>query len=212
MEIRTLLVGDMQVNCYLLWAQKDRTLVHDPGDEAEAILHALRNNGLTVQAVVLTHGHADHMMAAQAVCTATGAPLWIGANDAPALADDRRSLCSWLYPGKTLALHADRRLREGDRLDLGSESLTVLETPGHTPGGICLLGNGVLFCGDTLFCGSMGRTDFPGGDARALRDSLRRLAALPESTAVYPGHGPATTIARERRCNPYLSENRQEDN
>ena len=134
------------------------------------------------------------------------APLWVGAGDADTIADPRRNLSGY-FPGITpLTLTPDRLLQEGDTLSLGTETLTVLETPGHTPGCLCLYGDGVLLAGDTLFAGSIGRLDFPGGDAEAMKCSLVRLMSLPEDTKVLSGHGPATTIGREMRTNPYITE------
>ncbi|MBQ8684366.1 MAG: MBL fold metallo-hydrolase [Clostridia bacterium] len=204
MTIVVLSLGDLETNCYVVWDDPDRALVIDPADDPDSILTVIRSKGLTVQAVLLTHVHFDHMLAAEAVCQATGAPLWAGAGDEPALGDPGRNLSTWLPGGQAVTLTADRLLREGDRLSMGGQTLTVWETPGHTPGCICLVGDGVLFSGDTLFCGSIGRIDFPGGDVTAMRASLSRLCALPDETAVYSGHGPATTIGREKMSNPYL--------
>lgn len=203
MEHRVLCVGELQTDCYLIWSDPARAIVLDPGDEAERILRQIRDNGLTVQAVVLTHAHADHMLAAEAVCAATGAPLWLAAAENAALDDPRRNLTQFLFPGRALwqngAPTPGRLLDEGDTIDLGGETLTVWITPGHTPGCLCLIGGGLLFSGDTLFRGGMGRIDFPGGDGRAMRRSLDRLLHdLPAETLVFPGHGPATTIERER--------------
>ncbi len=204
MNIRQVPLGDLDTNCYIVWDAAGNALVIDPADSAEYILSVLRQGDLTLQAVVLTHAHFDHMLAAGSLCQTSGAPLYVGAADEPALSDPRRNLSSLFTNGTPVTLTADRLLREGDVLTVGQLSFTVLETPGHTPGCICLLGKGVLFSGDTLFCGSIGRTDFPGGDVPAMMASLHRLTELPEDTVVYSGHGPATTVGREKQTNPYL--------
>ena len=207
MTVLMLNLGELDTNCYILWDAPDRALVIDPADSPERILAVLEQKGLTLQAVVLTHAHFDHMLAAEAVCAATGAPLWVGRGDEPALSDPNRNLSVWLSGAggvKGISLTADRLLQEGDVLSLGAETFTVWETPGHTPGCICLVGEGTVISGDTLFCGSIGRTDFPGGDMTIMRASLSRLMTLPEDVAVYSGHGPATTIGREKATNPFL--------
>ncbi len=205
MKVITLSVGELDTNCYILYDETtSKALVVDPGDEASRILAALMDKQLHVEAVVLTHGHFDHMMAARAVCDATGAPLCAAAAEADTLADAQSNLSAMFYTGQGVTLTAQRPLRDGDVLSIGGERLTVLSTPGHTPGCICLLGEGLLVAGDTLFAGSIGRLDFPGGDAQAMMTSLARLVTLSDDLAVYPGHGPATTIGREKATNPYL--------
>lgn len=204
MTLRCLSLGELDTNCYVVWDRAGRGLIVDPADEAEEILALVEQEHLHVEAVVLTHAHFDHMLAAEAVCAATGAPLYVGAGDVPALGDPVRNLSGLFSPGAPLTLHCDRVLHEGDTLAVGDMALTVLETPGHTPGCICLWCDGVLFSGDTLFFGSIGRLDFPGGDAVAMQRSLQRLMELPAATAVYSGHGPSTTIRREKTYNPYI--------
>lgn len=204
MTIRTLCLGELDTNCYVVWDENGRAIIVDPADEAENILTLVEKEHLTVGAVVLTHAHFDHMLAAEKLCTAIGAPLYVGQHDEAALSDPVRNLSGVFQMCPPLSIRADKTLSEGDELTVGELSFTVMETPGHTPGCICLLGDGVLFSGDTLFCDSIGRVDFPGGDVPAMVQSLRRLAKLPADTAVYSGHGPATTIGREVACNPYL--------
>ena len=204
MFLRTLCLGELDTNCYILWADNHAAIVIDPADNADKILEVIETEGLTVSAVVLTHAHFDHMLATKLVCDTTGALLYVGKNDEPALADPVRNLSGVFQMCDPICLTADRCLQEGDRLMVGEVPFTVWETPGHTPGCICLLGDDMLFSGDTLFRDSIGRVDFPGGDVPAMLKSLRRLAALPGNTAVYSGHGPATTIEREVKRNPYL--------
>ena len=204
MTIRTLCLGELDTNCYVAWDANGMAVVIDPADEAEKILSLIEQENLTVGAVVLTHAHFDHMLAAEKVLADTGAPLYVGAGDEAALADPIRNLSSVFQMCPPLCMSADHTLREGDQIRVGELSLSVMETPGHTPGCLCLLGNGVLFSGDTLFHDSIGRVDFPGGDIPAMVNSLQRLMKLPAETKVYSGHGPMTTIGREVECNPYL--------
>lgn len=213
MTIRTLPVGPLQANCYLVYDESGDGVVIDPGGEADRLLLAIRGRGIRVGAVLLTHAHVDHMAAADAVLRETGAPLLVHEADAPALSDPTRNL-SAVFPelcgGALPALCADSLLRDGDTVKAGTLCFTVLHTPGHTPGSCCYLldlaeppetppGNGlyvgghVLFSGDTLFSGGCGRTDFPGGSEREMRRSLRRLSELPHVYTVYPGHGGETT-------------------
>ena len=204
MTLRTLCLGELDTNCYIVWDDNCVAMVIDPADEAEKILSVIQSEGLSVAAVVLTHVHFDHLLAAEEVCAATGAPLCIGRGDEDALLDPIRNLSGVFQLCAPVRLNADKLLSHGDVLTIGRLSLTVLETPGHTPGSICLMGEGVLFSGDTLFYDSIGRVDFPGGDVPAMLESLRRLMALPEDLRVYSGHGPETTIGREVAYNPYL--------
>lgn len=204
MNQKRLILGELETNCYLVWADNGEGIVIDPADEPEKILSAAKELGITVKAVVLTHVHFDHMLAAKSVCTYTGAPLLVGAGDAEALTDTNRNLSGWFSPDQAVAIEGADLLYEGDTISFGNETLTVLETPGHTPGCICLLSGNTLFSGDTLFRNSIGRLDFPGGDIEAMEHSLTRILQLPDDTAVYSGHGPATTIGTEKKYNPFL--------
>lgn len=204
MTLRTLCLGELDTNCYVLWDENRVAMVIDPADEADKILALIEEERLSVTAVVLSHVHFDHLLAAEAVCAATGAPLWVGRGDEDALSDPVRNLSGVFQMCPPVRLKADRLLKDGDVLAVGDLSFTVLETPGHTPGCICLMGEGVLFAGDTLFYDSIGRVDFPGSDISAMLASLRRLASLPADLQVYSGHGPSTTVGREVRRNPYM--------
>lgn len=205
MEIRTIPVGELETNCYLAWEEDKQAVVIDPGAEAGRILGEAEKAGVQVRQVLLTHVHFDHMLAAREVMEATGAGLSVHEADAAALTNPARSLLALFMPGRRYALSAGRLLTEGDTVEAGQLKLTVLHTPGHTPGSVCFRTGGVIFSGDTLFMDGEGRTDFPGGDPAAMRASLRRLAELPDDYAVYPGHGPATTLSRERRYNPWMA-------
>ena len=204
MTIRTLCLGDLDTNCYIVWDEQGAAIVIDPADEAEAILSVIEKEGLSVWAVVLTHAHFDHLLAAEQVCAATGAPLCVGKHDEAALADPIRNLSSVFQMCAPIRMEADVILTEGDELKAGELSFRVLETPGHTPGCLCLMVENALFAGDTLFRDSIGRVDFPGSDVSAMVASLRRLMKLPVDVTVYSGHGAATTIGREVERNPYL--------
>lgn len=203
MRIERLEVGPLSTNCWLVFDEATGSaLVIDPAAEPETILHAL--SGAPVSAVVLTHGHFDHLEAAAGILAASEVPLLVHAADAAALVDPQVNLSAVFSGDGFAAPAATRLLADGDAVTVGELTFRVLHTPGHTPGSICLLGGGELFSGDTLFASSVGRTDLPGGDGRALRDSIARaLAPLPAETRVHPGHGPDTTIAREARLNPF---------
>ncbi len=205
MIIKLLVVGPLASNCYIVGdeATKEGVIV-DPADEAEIILQSVAEFGLTIRSIILTHGHPDHIAALKEVKEATGAEIAVHTSDSEyhrqqALALTFGFRCPSLPP-------PDRLLKDGDSLDIGELHFKVIHTPGHTPGGICLLGHGVLFSGDTLFNYGIGRYDLPGGDYAQLMNSLQAtLMALPDETIVYPGHGPKTTIGAERRDNPLLN-------
>jgi len=204
LTIHRLVLGELETNCYVLRAESGQGLIIDPADDADAICSLVSREDITPVAVVLTHAHFDHMLAAGELRDRLGVPLYVGIGDAEALSDPIRNLSGWFSPNHPVSLSADRTLTEGDIIAVGETAWTVMETPGHTPGCICLLGDGVLFSGDTLFCGSIGRLDFPGGDLQQMVASLNRLIQLPPDTVVYSGHGEKTTIGQEIVGNPYL--------
>jgi len=201
-----LIVGPLQVNCYILSDEKTKeAVVIDPGDDAEDILRLIREKGLAVKYIVNTHAHFDHVGANRQLKEATGAELLLHEKDAVVLTSSPKQAA--LFNMKTTASPAaDKYLQHGDAINAGEVSLKVLHTPGHTPGGISLAEQGMVFTGDSLFAGSIGRTDFPGGDMMTLLGAIRQnLLSLPDETRVFPGHGPDTTIGDERRDNPFLN-------
>jgi hydroxyacylglutathione hydrolase len=205
MIIKSFVVGPIGVNCYVVSdADSGQGIIIDPGGNAEEILAYVRAEKIAVQAIINTHGHGDHIGANDAVRKATGAPLLLHAADQYMLTDARANLSAFMGY-QALSGPPDRLLAEGDEIAFEGGSFRVVHTPGHSPGGICLIGEGVVFSGDTLFAESIGRGDFPGGSEIELVRSVReKLLPLPDETRVYPGHGPETTIGWERRYNPYL--------
>ena len=204
MKIESLTVGPLAENCYLVIDEStNRAVLIDPGDEPDRILGALRRSGATLDAIWLTHAHFDHIGAIAGVVREHPVPVHMHPLDAPVL---EVAVDSALRYGVRIDAPppADLQLAEGDRLCVGSVALEVIHLPGHAPGHVAFHGNGVIFGGDCLFAGSVGRTDIPFGDRETLDASLVRMVALGDDLTVYPGHGPRTTIGRERRSNPFL--------
>ena len=185
-------LGAYQTNCYIL-KNEGKALVIDPGYEPETILSHLRRENLTLEAILLTHGHFDHVGAVKKLAAQTQCKVYIHP------AED--TMPAMLTAGK---LHYTHTYDEGDVLELAGLTLRVFHTPGHTPGSVCLLCQDVLFSGDTLFAGSCGRTDLPGGDWATIQKSLKRLAGMEADFTVCPGHGEASTLSQEKATNPYL--------
>jgi glyoxylase-like metal-dependent hydrolase (beta-lactamase superfamily II) len=199
-EIEAFVVGPVETNCYLVHDPVSLdAVVIDPGTRDERLADAVKRKRLNIRYVVNTHGHYDHIMG-DAVFDV---PVLIHEADAACLGDPSRSLSSMLGGG-TVSAGTVRKLSDGDTVEAGPIRMKVIHTPGHSPGGICLLQDDVLFSGDTLFFEGVGRTDLPGGDGRVLLESVRtRLFELPGNTRVFPGHGPGTTIAHEKAHNPF---------
>jgi len=204
LEVTRLVLGELDTNCWIVSDGSGGPLaVIDPAAEAERVLEAVA--GRQVAAIILTHGHFDHLGAASQVVDATGAPLLVSAADAPSITTAEANGGAE-FGFDFAAPVPDRLLADGDVIEAGGLTLSVWATPGHTQGSISLLASGFtgdehLFSGDTLFAGSVGRTDLAGGDPRSMRGSIALLASLPHSTVVHPGHGPDTTIGHESRHN-----------
>mgnify|MGYP004625918223 FL=1 len=194
LKIHVLPLGDYQTNCYIVHEENSTDcLIIDPGYEPEIISSYLEEKSLTPEAILLTHCHFDHVGAVKDLAAQYDCKVFL----------DKKELA--MPPMLTNGpLYYTDSYADSDKLTLAGIPIQVLETPGHTPGSVCLIMEDTLFSGDTLFAGSCGRTDLPCGDARAMRDSLRRLAALSENYRVCPGHGPSSTLNREKKTNPYL--------
>ncbi|MCD6452768.1 MAG: MBL fold metallo-hydrolase [Dehalococcoidales bacterium] len=201
MIVDRLVVGPFKTNCYIVGVAGVGMII-DPGAEAKRVLQRVSDLELDIKLIALTHGHIDHVGGLKEVSEATGAMVAMHSGDTRLLYNPALAIAfSLFYPRPPFP---DRLLEDGDNLDIGGMRFTVLHTPGHTPGGVCFLGEGVVFSGDTLFRGSIGRTDLPGGSFRQLVSSIRsQLMVLADNIAVYPGHGAETTIGAER-ANPYL--------
>lgn len=205
MIIEKLEVGPIMANCFILGCETTKeAAVIDPGDDADRILMALAKSELKVKYLINTHGHFDHVGANKRMKEVTGADILVHPDDEPMLVELSRSAAMFGLSAEN-SPPADRLLKDGDTIAFGEISLKVIHTPGHSMGGICLYTPGHLFAGDTLFAGSIGRTDLPGGDYDTLIASIKtKLLGLPEETVVYTGHGPETSIANEKRMNPFL--------
>lgn len=208
MIIKTLAVGPIQANCHILGCEETLdAAVIDPGDEPDRILHSLAESSLTAKLIINTHGHFDHVGANKRLKEVTGAPILIHSLDAPMLDQLSSSAAAWGFTADD-SPKPDKELNDGDEIEIGHTTLKVIHTPGHTPGGVSLYAPDFVFVGDTLFAGSIGRTDFPGGSFKTLKESIRKkLFGLGDHVKVYTGHGPSTTIGEERRANPFVGEN-----
>ncbi len=198
-------VGMIAANCYIYACDQTRKAVLiDPGGEGQKIYRWVLEKGLSVDYILLTHGHGDHIGAVDELRDLFGAKVGIHAADAGMLTDSRQNLS--VYIGQALSFRAaDILLHDGQEISIGNRKLKVIATPGHSRGSICFLTGEGLFSGDTLFAGSIGRTDFPGGSLEQLLQGVAtKLLILPEDTPVYPGHGEYTTIGQEKRENPFL--------
>jgi glyoxylase-like metal-dependent hydrolase (beta-lactamase superfamily II) len=205
--LKRLPVGPLGANCYIAGDEKEKTgIIIDPGGDAGKIISEIGNLGLKIEKIVLTHGHGDHIGAANELKAATGAEIAIHGDDLAVMKD--KSIYEMFWLDYKPVNQPDILLKDGDILETGELKFKVIHTPGHSRGSICLLGEGVLFSGDTLFNGSIGRTDLArwGGDYNTIIKSIRtRLLTLEDVIIVYPGHGPKTTIGAERRGNPFLT-------
>lgn len=205
MKIVSLTVGPIETNCYVVVDERSGScMVIDPGGDAGVILDALRKEEANVGKIVLTHAHFDHTGAVAELKEKTGAEVLVGRGDA-GLLENPDWMRPRMNPKNAAGIRPDGVLNESDLVKVGELFFKVLETPGHTPGSICLYREGTLFSGDTLFLEGVGRTDLPGGSMTDLRDSIAgKLFLLPDDTVVYPGHGETTTIGHEKMHNPFV--------
>ncbi len=207
-RIETVVVGPFEVNCYVVWDEvtKDGVII-DPGADAADIIRTIQRTGCTPRGILLTHGHGDHIAAVEAVKSQYAIPLYCGDGEEKLLASPSANV-SALIGMPIVSPPPDGKLKDEEHVALGSLQFLVLSTPGHTPAGVCYLleKEGLLFCGDTLFAGSVGRTDLPGGSMDRLIMSIRtKILTLPDPVICYPGHGPRTTVGAERHNNPFLN-------
>ena len=204
MIIRVTTVGVLEENCWMVIDEESHEAVLvDPGDEGERLLAAVDAEGATLKGIWLTHAHFDHLGAVAHIVRERGVPVWLHPLDRP-LYDNATVAAARFGLSVEQPLAPTHELAEGDAVMVGSCKFEVIHTPGHSPGHVGFLGHDVLLGGDCIFAGSVGRTDLPLCDPVIFQDTLQRLAALPPATRVLPGHGPATTIARERASNPFL--------
>jgi hydroxyacylglutathione hydrolase len=198
MIVKKFIVGQLENNCFIIGDEKSKEcLIIDPGDEPDRILDFIRKNHFEVKYIICTHGHFDHIGAISDIKKETTAILLIHRDDLEIYRSTRDQAALWgfdLEPQPEPAAFVS----EGDTIAIGDLRFGVFHTPGHSPGGICLYGEGILVTGDTLFAGSVGRTDFYGGDIRELKKSFKRLMSLPDDVKVLPGHGPESTIGKEK--------------
>ena len=196
MLIKGIEVGNLETNCYIV--TDEGTLdcaIIDPGDESNTILDYVESNNLHPVAIMLTHGHFDHINAADAIAEELNIPVWVHEEDY----DNSGKYDPYKYQGNYPQIY-----KEGDVIKVGELGVLVIETPGHSLGSVTLLCGDAMFCGDTLFRDSCGRTDLPGGDTKEILKSLKRLSGITKNYEVYPGHGEYTTLDREKRFNPYV--------
>ena len=193
LNMYTMPLGAYQTNCYFVWDDGDTCTVIDPGYASQSVLLQAKKLGKAIEAILLTHGHFDHVGAVRELAAEIGCKVYICEQDL--------SMPSQLTAGP---LYYTDLCREGDRITLSGVTFRVLHTPGHTPGSVCYCAEDAMFSGDTLFRDSCGRTDLPGGSWTQIQQSLKRLAGLEKNYAVYPGHGPATTLDEEKKYNPYM--------
>ncbi|MCR5176124.1 MAG: MBL fold metallo-hydrolase [Anaerovibrio sp.] len=198
-------VGPIAANCYILKDNNSREgIVIDPGGNPDTILASIKDQDVEVKLIALTHGHFDHIGGVKELKKSLKVPVAIHAADGDMLTDGKKNLSAFMGVAKEMDA-ADILLQDGDNISFGSCNLQVIATPGHTKGGVCFYGGGALFSGDTLFAGSIGRTDFPDGSLDDILDSIRnKLSKVSDATKVFPGHGPASVMGVERESNPFF--------
>lgn len=205
MQVLRIPAGIYAANCYLVYDEQTKEgIVIDPGGDADDIISKIEELGLKIKYIVLTHAHGDHIAGVEELKSYTKAKVAIHKDDEPLIKDGTKNLSSMMAMG-TVEFTPDILLDEGDKITFGNIEANVIHTPGHTPGGICIKIEDNLFSGDTLFAGSIGRTDFEYSSFDDIMHSIReKLLALPDETKVYPGHGPTTTLKMEKQINPFI--------
>jgi len=205
LQIETIIVGPLFSNCYIVWDDEEKIgLVIDPGEDAEKILQCIKELNIEIKYILATHGHFDHVGAVATVKRETLAAFLAHEEDMFFIEDGEDAAMRWGFTIEPPP-NPDRFINDGDELEIGRFKFKVIHTPGHSPGGVSFLHKNILFCGDTLFQGSIGRTDFRKGSFEELARSIKkRLYTLPDDTIVYTGHGPTTTIGSEKRSNPFV--------
>ncbi len=206
MNIESLVVGPIQVNCFIITCSStNQSAIVDPGGDADRILNLCESKKINVTKILLTHGHFDHIGAVQSVQDATGADIFMHQADEFLIEAAPMQAAAFGLPAPN-TFSVDTFLKEGDDIQIGKVNATVLETPGHSPSCVCFYFENDLFAGDTLFYGGIGRTDLPGGNYNQILNSIKtKLFVLPDELKVYSGHGPATTIGREKQYNPFVN-------
>lgn len=212
MKIHTLMLGEMPTNCYIIESDKKNAVVIDAGSEGQRVLSFAKNQGLSIKKILLTHGHFDHVGGVEEISIATGADVLIHKEDVPMLTSENLSLAYFIPTFNFVPVSSFRIIGEGDIIILDELEFLVMHTPGHTKGGVCYICEDVIFSGDTLFKGNVGRTDFAGGSFEQIKNSVDRIADLEGDFKVYPGHGESTTLERERKSNMYVKGNNNDFN
>ncbi|MBP2025195.1 MBL fold metallo-hydrolase [Peptoniphilus stercorisuis] len=202
-KIMRLAVGSYQTNCYIIFDEDKKAIIVDPGAQAKDILNAVESEGLKVEKILLTHAHEDHIGALVEIKNALNVPVYMGEHEVSLLEEGLKNL-NMLMNEKNEKFKVDHLVKDAEIIKFNDLEIKVIFTPGHTRGGVCYLIDNILFSGDTLFMGSIGRTDFPGGDYETIMDSLMNLMKLPNETIVLPGHGPETKVAFEKVNNPFI--------
>ncbi len=205
MKIKTIPVGFLDENCYIVSLNNGDAVAIDCGDEADKILEYLRGENLTLRKILLTHGHFDHINAVARIVEQTGAEVFIHEADAPMLTDAKLNLSYSIPEISFNPVNKSTTVKNNDIIKQDDLDFSVMHTKGHTQGGVCYICENVIFSGDTLFAGDVGRTDFPGGSYSEIIESVKKIAALDGDYIVYPGHGPSTTLDTERKTNFYIN-------
>ncbi|SDX70031.1 MBL fold metallo-hydrolase [Tepidimicrobium xylanilyticum] len=207
MKVIRIPAGVYAANCYIVYSENSKEgIVIDPGGDVDDIMSHIKELGLNIKYIILTHGHGDHIGGVKGIREYTKAPVAVHKDDEYMLKDGMANFSSTMVMG-TIELNADILLEDGDELIFGDLKAEIIHTPGHTPGGITIKIGDSLFTGDTLFAGSIGRTDFPRSSFATIMDSIKnRLIIYPDDTKVYPGHGPSSTIKNEKASNPFIKQ------